>query len=118
MSHNILHVELNKSSSDVAAEGAILNEMLDIVAKRAALRPFNTTPSPQQPQQPPPKLQLKQHLRSSIDGIESDVSQVRLKKLLDSMNGKSAAVAISSYFDCLSLFLLFVILYACILYVW
>lgn len=30
--------ELDKSSSDVAAEGAILNEMLDIVAKRAALR--------------------------------------------------------------------------------
>lgn len=29
---------LDKSSSDVAAEGAILNEMLDIVAKRAALR--------------------------------------------------------------------------------
>lgn len=31
---------LDKSSSDVAAEGAILNEMLDIVAKRAALRSF------------------------------------------------------------------------------
>lgn len=31
--------ELDKSSSDVAAEGAILNEMLEIVAKRAALRP-------------------------------------------------------------------------------
>lgn len=29
---------MDKSSSDVAAEGAILNEMLDIVAKRAALR--------------------------------------------------------------------------------
>lgn len=29
---------LDKSTSDVAAEGAILNEMLDIVAKRAALR--------------------------------------------------------------------------------
>lgn len=34
----MLKIELNKSSSDVAAEGAILNEMLDIVAKRAALR--------------------------------------------------------------------------------
>lgn len=31
--------ELDKSSADVAAEGAILNEMLEIVAKRAALRP-------------------------------------------------------------------------------
>lgn len=31
-------IGLDKSSSDVAAEGAILNEMLDIVAKRAALR--------------------------------------------------------------------------------
>lgn len=29
---------LDKSTSDVAAEGAILNEMLDIVAKRASLR--------------------------------------------------------------------------------
>lgn len=34
-----LFLELDKSSSDVAAEGAILNEMLEIVAKRAALRP-------------------------------------------------------------------------------
>lgn len=33
---------LDKSSSDVAAEGAILNEMLDIVAKRAALRANDT----------------------------------------------------------------------------
>lgn len=31
-------IGLDKSSSDVAAEGAILNEMLEIVAKRAALR--------------------------------------------------------------------------------
>jgi len=35
----ILFIELDKSSADVAAEGAILNEMLEIVAKRAALRP-------------------------------------------------------------------------------
>lgn len=35
----ILLIELDKSSADVAAEGAILNEMLEIVAKRAALRP-------------------------------------------------------------------------------
>lgn len=34
----IIRIGLDKSSSDVAAEGAILNEMLDIVAKRAALR--------------------------------------------------------------------------------
>ncbi|XP_053678517.1 F-actin-monooxygenase Mical-like [Anopheles nili] len=31
--------KLDKNSSDVAAEGAILNEMLEIVAKRQALRP-------------------------------------------------------------------------------
>lgn len=31
--------ELDKNTVDVAAEGAILDEMLDIVAKRAALRP-------------------------------------------------------------------------------
>lgn len=34
--------ELDKSSSDIAAEGAILNEMLEIVAKRAALRPADS----------------------------------------------------------------------------
>lgn len=33
---------MDKSSSDVAAEGAILNEMLEIVAKRAALRPSDS----------------------------------------------------------------------------
>lgn len=38
-----LGIELDKSSSDVAAEGAILNEMLDIVAKRAALRSHENT---------------------------------------------------------------------------
>lgn len=32
-------IELDKNSADIAAEGAILNEMLDIVARRAALRP-------------------------------------------------------------------------------
>lgn len=37
---------LDKSSSDVAAEGAILNEMLDIVAKRAALRTFDASEQP------------------------------------------------------------------------
>uniref|UniRef100_A0A1I8PQX2 F-actin monooxygenase n=1 Tax=Stomoxys calcitrans TaxID=35570 RepID=A0A1I8PQX2_STOCA len=35
--------KLDKSSADVAAEGAILNEMLEIVAKRAALRPSSST---------------------------------------------------------------------------
>ncbi|XP_058980162.1 F-actin-monooxygenase Mical [Musca domestica] len=34
--------KLDKSSADVAAEGAILNEMLEIVAKRAALRPSSS----------------------------------------------------------------------------
>lgn len=37
--------ELDKSSADVAAEGAILNEMLEIVAKRAALRPTDGLPT-------------------------------------------------------------------------
>uniref|UniRef100_A0A182P169 F-actin monooxygenase n=1 Tax=Anopheles epiroticus TaxID=199890 RepID=A0A182P169_9DIPT len=35
--------KLDKNSSDVAAEGAILNEMLEIVAKRQALRPSPDT---------------------------------------------------------------------------
>ncbi|XP_055852122.1 F-actin-monooxygenase Mical isoform X6 [Episyrphus balteatus] len=38
--------KLEKSSADVAAEGAILNEMLEIVAKRAALRPTSSGSSP------------------------------------------------------------------------
>ena len=38
-SHKIFFLELDKSAQDVAAEGAILSEMLEIVAKRAALRP-------------------------------------------------------------------------------
>lgn len=38
----LLSAELDKSSADVAAEGAILNEMLEIVAKRAALRPTSS----------------------------------------------------------------------------
>lgn len=40
--------KLDKSSADVAAEGAILNEMLEIVAKRAALRPTETVDQQQQ----------------------------------------------------------------------
>lgn len=38
-------LELDKSSQDVAAEGAILSEMLEIVAKRAALRPSEPSTS-------------------------------------------------------------------------
>lgn len=38
-SHDVSSLELDKSAQDVAAEGAILSEMLEIVAKRAALRP-------------------------------------------------------------------------------
>lgn len=53
----LCNLELDKSSSDVAAEGAILNEMLDIVAKRAALR--STEP-----------------LYGGTNSIESDVSRV------------------------------------------
>lgn len=43
--HNIL-LELDKSAQDVAAEGAILSEMLEIVSKRAALRPAEYPSSP------------------------------------------------------------------------
>lgn len=39
---SLLFLEIDKSSADVAAEGAILNEMLEIVKKRAALRPSDT----------------------------------------------------------------------------
>lgn len=42
---NILFLELDKSAQDVAAEGAILSEMLEIVAKRAALRPSDASVS-------------------------------------------------------------------------
>lgn len=34
---------MDKNSADVAAEGAILNEMLEIVARRAALRPSSSS---------------------------------------------------------------------------
>lgn len=38
-----MNIELDKSAQDVAAEGAILNEMLELVAKRAALRPTDSS---------------------------------------------------------------------------
>lgn len=47
-------LELDKSAQDVAAEGAILSEMLEIVAKRAALRPVDTAAS--SPQSEPVSL--------------------------------------------------------------
>lgn len=57
-------IGLDKGSSDVAAEGAILNEMLEIVAKRAALRSFETSSSAsssvQHANSPPLEL-LKNH---------------------------------------------------------
>lgn len=49
---------LDKTSEDVAAEGAILNEMLDIVAQRAALRPSDASSQE----------------CTSADGLNSDVS--------------------------------------------
>lgn len=52
-------IGLDKSSSDVAAEGAILNEMLEIVAKRAALRPSDAGLAAE---------------CTSADGLNSDVS--------------------------------------------
>lgn len=42
---NFYILELDKSAQDVAAEGAILSEMLEIVAKRAALRPSEPSTS-------------------------------------------------------------------------
>lgn len=53
---SVIKPGLDKSSSDVAAEGAILNEMLDIVAKRAALRANDP--------------------QNGMNSIESDVSPV------------------------------------------
>lgn len=54
---------LDKSSSDVAAEGALLNEMLEIVAKRAALRPSDAGTS---------------HESNTSDALDSDVSERNL----------------------------------------
>lgn len=53
-------IELDKSSADVAAEGAILNEMLEIVAKRAALRPSSSTND---------LAATSEHLRGSGGGV-------------------------------------------------
>lgn len=43
--NRLIFPELDKSAQDVAAEGAILSEMLEIVAKRAALRPSEASTS-------------------------------------------------------------------------
>lgn len=54
-------IELDKSSQDVAAEGAILSEMLEIVAKRAALRPSEcqiSSDSPTTSSSPPVSLPM------------------------------------------------------------
>lgn len=56
---NYLSSELDKSSADVAAEGAILNEMLEIVAKRAALRPTETVDQQQQNENDDSDVSLK-----------------------------------------------------------
>lgn len=84
--------ELDKSSSDVAAEGAILNEMLEIVAKRAALRPSDTMP----------------HSSSQmVDGLESDVSECRYSPLMYRTVSKTSWIPI---------LVQFIVVYACILY--
>lgn len=81
--------ELDKSSSDVAAEGAILNEMLEIVAKRAALRPSDTIPHGIGSSQ-------------TVDGLESDVSECCYSPV-----SKTSWIPI---------FIQFIVIYACILY--
>lgn len=82
-------LELDKSSSDVAAEGAILNEMLEIVAKRAALRPSDTIP----------------HSNAQMaDGLESDVSECSL------------VCRSVSKISWIPVFIQFIVVYASILY--
>lgn len=88
------HTELDKSSSDVAAEGAILNEMLEIVAKRAALRPSDTIPHGISSSQ-------------TVDGLESDVSECCCSPLMYRTVSKPSWIPI---------LLQFVVIYACILY--
>lgn len=96
--------ELNKSSSDVAAEGAILNEMLEIVAKRAALRPFDTSSS----------IQPQSRSSVAVDSktVQSDVSLIN--------NSQSQGIICRFLLNCdnwISLFCHFLIIYACIIYV-
>lgn len=104
-------IGLDKSSSDVAAEGAILNEMLEIVAKRAALRSFDTNTiitgttgatSSSVVQQP------------HCDPFESDVSHWDLLSLdLDKSEAGTIASATSGWPIVLCQVLC---IYACILY--
>lgn len=84
--------ELDKSSSDVAAEGAILNEMLEIVAKRAALRPSDTMPHGSSP---------------TVDGLESDVSECDCSLLMYETVSRTSWIPI---------LIQFVVVYTCILY--
>lgn len=93
---------MNKSSSDVAAEGAILNEMLEIVAKRVALRASDAG----QPNG-------SNGCGSSSNRLESDVSSVCLDNVLECISNH---LPCREYHNWLIVFTQFFIIYACILY--
>ena len=97
--------EINKSSSDVAAEGAILNEMLEIVAKRAALRPSD--------------IFQQRKLSTTTSGCDLTVqttndSDVSHKTMLYLLLHSFCRQYFN--FNLLMIFCQFFILYACILY--
>lgn len=100
----IQFLELDKSSSDVAAEGAILNEMLEIVAKRAALRASDAAGQQQNG---------NNGCGSSSNRLESDVSSSCFDKILRCISNH---LPCREYHNWLIVSIEFFIIYACILY--
>lgn len=78
-----LFLELDKSSQDIAAEGAILSEMLEIVAKRAALRP-------------PPEPTSNSSLQSEPISLPVLPPQTTINPLLQHLHGFSSPSCYSS----------------------
>lgn len=77
-------LELDKSSQDIAAEGAILSEMLEIVAKRAALRPA------------PPEPTSNSSLQSEPISLPVLPPQTTINPLLQHLHGYSSPSCYSS----------------------
>lgn len=77
-------LELDKSSQDIAAEGAILSEMLEIVAKRAALRPA------------PPETTSISSLQSEPISLPVLPPQTTINPLLQHLHGFSSPSCYSS----------------------
>lgn len=83
----------------MAAEGAILNEMLDIVAKRAALRASDAG--------------QQNNGGTTSNRLESDVSASYFNKIIECVSNQ---LPCRNYHNWLIVLMEFLIIYACILY--